>query len=499
MVYKKISVGFCAIVVVVIALGVSSQHQLSGIANDIDSLYKHPFAVSNAANNINFHLVSMHRHMKDVVLAQNKEQVEWAVSRVAAHEQAALTDFDIIFERFLGEQAQINKTYQRFVDWQPIRNEVINLVREGQQQRASAITTGKGASHVAKLNMEVGALVEFAYHKAQQFHRSAKTRKEQALLTNYGISIMAVILVVLFSIYVVRSLRTANKDRLRRNHLIDQQIMMATIDKSGNVIDISNALCRFLGCVKSDLIGEPSQFFDNSPQGRQLTRDILRVVSTGMEWTGEIQHSNAEHQTFWAYSSVLPNFNDNYQIVDYTNILNDVTNKKLSIVDKLTALPNRRSYDEILSKELRLAKRHDYNITLAIIDIDFFKKFNDRYGHPQGDIALQRVATKLMECLKRPSDYVFRIGGEEFALVFSRATIAESQLFLDKLRTSIEYLHIEHSESNISDYLTISIGGYVLMPPEICDSQAFYVEADKALYEAKKQRNFAVVTGTQNG
>ena len=90
------------------------------------------------------------------------------------------------------------------------------------------------------------------------------------------------------------------------------------------------------------------------------------------------------------------------------------------------------------------------------------------------------------------------LGAKMFALIFSRATIAESQLFLDKLRTSIEFLHIEHSESLISDYLTISIGGYVLMPPQMCDPQALYVEADKALYQAKKQRNCAVVTGTTN-
>lgn len=498
MVYKKISIGFSAIVIIVIALAFGSQKQLNGIADDMDSLYKHPFTVSNAAKNINFHLVSMHRHMKDVVLSQNQEQMEWAVSRVAVHEQAALADFDIIFERFLGEKSQIKETYQSFVDWQPIRNEVIALMREGKQQQASAITVGKGASHVAKLNLEVEALVAFAYNKAQQFHSSAQQSKEHALFINAGFSTLAVIMVILFSIYVVRSLRAANKDRIRRNHLIDQQIMMATLDKSGKVIDASNALCRFLGCMKSDLIGKPSHFFDNSAQSEQLAKDILRVVSTGMEWTGEIQHSTSEHQTFWAHSSVLPNFDESYRIVNYTNILNDVTNKKLSVVDKLTALPNRRSYDDLLNKELRLAKRHDYNITLAIIDIDFFKKYNDHYGHPQGDIALQRVATKLMECLKRPSDYVFRIGGEEFALIFSRATMAESQLFLDKLRTSIEFLHIEHSESSISDYLTISIGGYVLMPPQMSDPQALYVAADKALYQAKKQRNCAVVEGTVN-
>lgn len=493
MVYKKITIGFAAIVAIVVALGMSSQRQLTGIAHDMDSLYRHPFAVSNAAKNINFHLVSMHRYMKDVVLSQNQEQMEWAVSRVAQHEQQALADFDVIFERFLGEKAQINRTYQRFVDWQPIRNRVIKLVREGKRQTASEITTGKGASHVAVLNLEVGELVEFAYNKAQQFHGSAIQRKEQALIWNSVVSVVSVILVIVLSIFVVRSLREANKDRIRRNHLIDQHIMLATLDKSGHVLDVSNALCRFLGCLKSDLIGKPSHFFDNSSQHQQQTKEILRVISTGMEWSGEIQHTNEKHHTFWAQSSVLPNFNESYQIVDYTNILNDVTNKKLSVVDKLTALPNRRSYDEILRKELSIAKRHDYNLTLAILDIDFFKKYNDHYGHPQGDIALQRVASKLMECLKRPNDFVFRIGGEEFALLFSGASVDESKLFLDQLCLAIEDLHIAHQQSDVSEYLTMSIGAYVLQPPENSDAQALYIAADKALYDAKIQRNCVVV------
>lgn len=496
MVYKKIAAGFAAIIAIVIALGIGSQKQLSGIANDMDSLYKHPFTVSNAAKNINFHLVSMHRYMKDVVLSQNQEQMEWAIAQVAQHEQQALADFDVIFARFLGEKSQINLTYQSFVDWQPIRNEVIDLVRGGRQKDASAITTGKGATHVAKLNLEVEALVKFAFNKAQLFHQSAIDRKERALIVNSVFSVLAVLLVIVFSISVYRSLRDANKDRARRNHLIDQQIMIATLDKSGNVLDASNALCDFLGCVRADLVGVPSQFFDNSPASAELASAIFNEISTGSQWHGEIQFTNSDNHTSWAQSSILPNFDEDHRVVDFTNILNDVTNEKLSNVDKLTSLPNRRSYDDVLNKELRLAKRHGYNLTLAILDIDFFKKYNDTYGHPEGDAALQQVASALLTCLKRPNDHVFRIGGEEFALVFSRSTSAESQLFLDKTREEIENLHIQHSESVVSPYLTISIGAYVLTPSESGDPQALYVAADKALYQAKRQRNCAVISAT---
>jgi len=493
-VYKKITIGFSAIVAIVIALGISSQRQLSGMANDMDKLYKHPFTVSNAANNINFHLVSMHRYMKDVVLSQNKQQMEWAISRVAEHEKQALTDFDIIFIRFLGEKSQINQTYQNFVDWTPIRNNVIELMRSGKQQEARSITLGKGASHVAQLNIDVKALVEFAHQKAQLFHRSAIDSKERALVLNWIFSIVAVLLVTLFSLFVFRSLKIANKDRTRRNHLIDQHIMVAKLDKEGNVLDISNALCRFLGCVKADLLGKPSHFFDNSVQSTQLSKNIIKVLSTGTQWAGEVQYTNEHNKTFWAYSSILPNFDESYQVADYTNILNDVTNKKLCIVDQLTALPNRRSYDDVLPKELCIAKRHNYPLTLAILDIDFFKKYNDHYGHPQGDIALKDVANKLMASIKRPNDYMFRVGGEEFAFIFSGADVAQSQLYLNQLRLEIEQLHIEHQSSDVSNCLTVSIGAYVLTPSESHNTQSLYVVADRALYLAKKKRNCVVVT-----
>lgn len=484
--------GFAAIVAIVIALGIASQKQLTEIASDMDSLYKHPFTVSNAAKSINFHLVSMHRHMKDVVLAQNATQMEWAVTKVAQHERHALAEFAIIFERFLGEQEQINQTYQSFVDWQPIRNEVISLMRNGNQRDASEITTGKGATHVAKLNHEVSELVEFAYSKAELFHGRAIKRKEHALIVNSVFSGLAVILVMAFSVYVFRSLKEANKDRIRRNHLIDQHIMLATLDKSGNIIDASNALCRFLGCLKADLIGRPSRFFDNSENTEKLASDIFKIINTGQQWQGEIQHRADDGNIYWATSSILPNFDEHYNILNFTNILNDITNKKLSNVDKLTALPNRRSFDELLAQELRSAKRHSYNLSLAILDIDFFKKYNDCYGHPQGDAALKQVAQRLMACLKRPNDYIFRIGGEEFAFIFSRASTAESNNFLDILRKEIEALHIQHQESNVSNYLTISVGAYVLSPHETLSAHELYIAADKALYQAKVERNNVV-------
>ena len=494
--YKHVVVGFVFIVLVVICLGIASLVQLSRIGKEMDNLYRHPFLVSNAANNINFHLVSMHRYMKDVVLAENAADMERAVALVAKHQGAAMTEFDVIFDRFLGEPAQINQTYRSFMDWQPIRDEVIRLVREGHRNAAYAITKGRGADHVAQLNQDVGALVAFAFDKAQEFHRRARENEEQAFLVNSILAALAVLLVAGFAISVVRSLWSADRDRARRNHLIDQHIMLATLNRQGEVVDASNALCRFLGCVKSDIVGKPSHFFDNSDNAARLEAGVLNVVQTGKAWQGEIKHEDPEGRIHWANSSVLPDFNEQFELTGFTNILVDVTNKKLSVVDKLTSLLNRRRFDEIIVQEMRSARRYGYELTLAIVDIDFFKKYNDCYGHPQGDKVLRKVAEALRSHLKRPNDYAFRLGGEEFALLFSRLDKRDSEVFLDRIRQDIEALGIVHEPSQVCHALTISIGAQVVQPEHSINEEALYTDADKALYQAKVRRNAVVVTST---
>lgn len=486
---KKIFLGFLSIVVVVICLGGHSQWQLAKISQDADNLYRHPFTVSNAAKSINFHLVCMHRHMKDIVLALSEEELNSAVDEVAIHEQAVLKGFDIIFERFLGDKSQLNKTYAAFIDWRPIRNEVIELAKLGRNTKAIAITNGKGAQHVASLNILVEDLVSFAAGKAEEFHSRSQENASNAMIINLVFTVIALSLVIIFALHIKRSLAQAKKDRSYRSHLIDQNIMLATLDKNAVVKDASSALCRFLGTRKQDLIGKDSHFFDNSDESPQLAEDILASIQTGKEWTGEIKHYDHSGNTKWASSTILPNYDEDYQVSEFTNILVSITNKKLSGVDKLTSMLNRRRFDESIVHEMRVAKRNGYNFTLAVLDIDFFKKYNDHYGHPQGDSALQQVSNKIMTYINRPTDFAFRVGGEEFAIIFANLSKVESQAYLEKIRKGVESLHIAHKKNDISPYLTVSIGACVIDSESNLDEQQVYIEADKALYMAKESRN----------
>jgi len=490
--HKRIAIGFTSILLLVIGLATTSIIQLASIAKDMDQLYQHPFSVSNAANSINYHLVSMHRHMKDLVLAQNTQELNYAAQQVNSHEALAQKNFDIIFERYLGDKSDINSAYRLFITWKPIRDEVIQLIQENNVQAASNITLNKGAKHVGKLNQQVDKFVNFAFNKAQTLHARAQKNEQHALISSIVLSFLVITLVTGFLVQLWLNLNKVQKDKAHKNHLIDQHIMIATLDLDAKVLEASNALCRFLGCTQNDIIGQPSHFFDNSTRVREQESTIFQVIKTGKRWRGEIQHQIGEHIS-WANSSIIPNNDEDYNLIGFTNILTDVTNKKLSVEDQLTSLLNRRRYDEIITREIKLAQRQNYNLTLAIIDIDFFKKYNDLYGHPNGDLALTKVAHTLKAAMNRPNDYAFRIGGEEFALLFSETNKEDSDIFLNNIRKEIQALHISHADSRVCEWLTISIGAQIIHANIQLSPEQAYTFADKALYKAKEKRNSVVI------
>ncbi len=189
-----------------------------------------------------------------------------------------------------------------------------------------------------------------------------------------------------------------------------------------------------------------------------------------------------------------PELDANYEVCGYTNIITDVTDQELSITDTLAGLHNRRYFDEVVEKEIGIAKRNKTFLAFSIIDIDYFKNYNDHYGHPAGDTVLVRVAQVLKQSLRRPNDYAFRLGGEEFGIIFSGLNPEQSFEFLEALRKATEDLKIEHCESHVCEFVTISVGAYINPWANTIDSHQLYVKADQALYEAKIKRNHVVVT-----
>lgn len=173
-------------------------------------------------------------------------------------------------------------------------------------------------------------------------------------------------------------------------------------------------------------------------------------------------------------------------------------NKKLenvSYTDSLTSLHNRRYFNFIYDRELKRARRAKNYITFMMLDIDFFKQYNDFYGHIEGDVALQAIANVLKESLRRPSDFVFRIGGEEFAVLLVDTDELNSARLANDICKAVEASQIEHQKSDISDYVTVSIGVVCCIADEALDDEVLISRADKMLYNAKHSgRNCYLIT-----
>ena len=160
--------------------------------------------------------------------------------------------------------------------------------------------------------------------------------------------------------------------------------------------------------------------------------------------------------------------------------------KDLSSIDGLTGIANRRRFAESLAGEWKRCTRSRCTLSLLIIDIDFFKDFNDNYGHVAGDACLKRIATALDAAACRVGDLVARYGGEEFCVVLPETDSAGAEKVAETMRTSVEDLNITHTFSQCSDRVTVSIGAASMIPYADADPEILMLAADKMLYQAKQ-------------
>lgn len=160
--------------------------------------------------------------------------------------------------------------------------------------------------------------------------------------------------------------------------------------------------------------------------------------------------------------------------------------QRLAITDGLTGLYNRRYFNQIFTQELNRALRNNHSLTLLIIDIDNFKLYNDNYGHDKGDAVLQKLSKQLQLCSKRSNEFVFRIGGEEFGILYSEFSKENSLLHAQAICKSVEDLKIEHKYSKPLDVVTMSVGHYYAQNVQSLKVETIYHNADQALYFAKQ-------------
>lgn len=161
--------------------------------------------------------------------------------------------------------------------------------------------------------------------------------------------------------------------------------------------------------------------------------------------------------------------------------------ERLSFLDGLTQIANRRSFDEQLDTIWNMHKRQKMSLTVMLCDIDFFKDFNDNYGHQKGDETLRLVAQSFKTVLTRSSDCVARYGGEEFGFVIPNTDRAGAQVLATKIHDVINQIDIKHEFSSVSDRITLSIGVVSIIPSSFDTPDILVDYADQALYLAKKR------------
>lgn len=166
-----------------------------------------------------------------------------------------------------------------------------------------------------------------------------------------------------------------------------------------------------------------------------------------------------------------------------------IANRRLesaSYTDSLTSLHNRRYFNLVYDREIKRAKRNHSYITFMMLDIDYFKQYNDTYGHVKGDVALKSVAAVFKEVLKRPGDFVFRLGGEEFGVLLTDTSEINSTSIAANICSAVKELQIEHEGSKIDKFLTISIGIACCIADNALEEELLISKADEMLYSAKE-------------
>ncbi len=167
--------------------------------------------------------------------------------------------------------------------------------------------------------------------------------------------------------------------------------------------------------------------------------------------------------------------------------------KMISKMDGLTKIFNRRWFDETIDQEWKRATREKIPLALIIFDIDFFKKFNDNYGHQAGDECLRKIAQTACDTFKRPGDLLARYGGEEFAVILPNTDEDGAFIIGELLREKIETLEIEFAKNQNALDLTVSLGVASMIPPSNEEFPTLISQADKALYQAKDRGRNQVV------
>jgi len=315
--------------------------------------------------------------------------------------------------------------------------------------------------------------------------------KDKIISINLSISLMPDKKTLLYNIADITKLKQVESENENYLQIMNENILYTSTDLKGIIIDASNAFYEISGFKEEEVISKKHSIVRHEDVPKEVYENLWETIQKDIVWQGELKNKRKDGTTYWVDATIYPNY-DNLtgQKIGYTSIRHDITDKKMiqeiSIHDELTKLFNRRHFNNILPTEINRTKRDKRTLSFMMLDVDYFKAYNDTYGHQEGDNVLFKIAEVLESFCKRAGDFAFRLGGEEFGILFSEQTKKESEPFANIIRKAIENLKIPHSQSAAAKVVTVSAGLLTISPDETLTEDEIYKRADILLYKAKE-------------
>lgn len=287
----------------------------------------------------------------------------------------------------------------------------------------------------------------------------------------------------------INSIEKQSKKLEEYTEIISENIIVSSTDLEGKITYASNAFCEISGYSKDELVGSAHNVIRHEDTPTELFEDLWNTIKKENVWKGEMKNKRKDGSFYWVNIIISPTYDDNKKLNGYTAIRQDISNKKaieeISQRDKLTQAYNRLKLDEVIEMEMERSKRYNSIFSVIIMDIDYFKKVNDTYGHLVGDQVLIQTVEILQSHLRK-LDTLGRWGGEEFMIVCSDTDANGATILATKLKEAMDNHQFE-TVGNIT-------GSFGVVQYIDDDKYNIIKCCDDALYKAKKDGRNRVVT-----
>lgn len=277
-------------------------------------------------------------------------------------------------------------------------------------------------------------------------------------------------------------------------NLLNKYVPMSIANQKGIIIEVNEAFCALSGYTKKELIGKTHAILKSGKQDDGFYQNMWEKISNNHIWEGEFENIKKNGQRYWIEMIIYPKYNLQTKQKEYLSISHNITDKKLmdklAHTDHLTNLANRKKIDKELEHSLYQVQRNSVEYVLLLIDIDYFKKVNDLYGHQVGDSVLVEIANILTKNTRK-SDIVGRWGGEEFMIIASHTSLQSGLRLAQKINNAVAKHNFK-----IAGNKTVSIGLSVFSKEDTIES--VIARTDSHLYQAKETGRNKVVSDSIN-